>query len=98
MNASAFAVIVVGLVLATLPMLGDRSLLAVPVLKVSKSAWVRVLEFIVAYGIWIGFGRFLESQVGQVNAQGWQFYVVTFLMFVVGGFPAFAWRYLWRHA
>lgn len=98
MSMSAIWVIVAGLVLATLPMLGDRSLLAVPMLKNSKSAWLRVLEFVIAYGLWIGLGRFLESQVGQVNAQGWQFYAVTFLMFVVAAFPAFTWRYLCRHA
>ena len=90
--------ILAGLVLATLPMLGDRSVFAIPLLKSSKSAWVRVLEFVIAYAIWILVGRLLEAQVGQVNKQGWQFYVVTFLLFIVAAFPAFAWRYLWRRA
>ncbi len=98
MNMSAVAVIVAGLILATLPMLGDRSLLAIPLLKSSKSAWMRVLEFVFAYAIWVMLGRLLEAQMGQVNKQGWQFYVVTFLLFVVAAFPAFAWRYLWRRA
>lgn len=95
---SAIWVILAGLVLATLPMLGDRSVFAIPLLKSSKSAWVRVLEFVIAYAIWILVGRLLEVQVGQVNKQGWQFYVVTFLLFIVAAFPAFAWRYLWRRA
>ena len=95
---SAIWVILAGLVLATLPMLGDRSVFAIPLLKSSKSAWVRVLEFVIAYAIWISVGRLLEAQVGQVNKQGWQFYVVTFLLFIVAAFPAFAWRYLWRRA
>ena len=95
---SAIWVILAGLVLATLPMLGDRSVFAIPLLKSSKSAWVRVLEFVIAYAIWILVGRLLEAQVGQVNKQGWQFYVVTFLRFIVAAFPAFAWRYLWRRA
>ena len=98
MNMSAIWVILAGLVLATLPMLGDRSVFAIPLLKSSKSAWVRVLEFVIAYAIWILVGRLLEAQVGQVNKQGWQFYVVTFLLFMVAAFPAFAWRYLWRRA
>ncbi|MFB0949566.1 MAG: DUF2818 family protein [Burkholderiaceae bacterium] len=92
---SAIWVILAGLVLATLPMLGDRSVFAIPLLKSSKSAWVRVLEFVIAYAIWILVGRLLEA---QVNKQGWQFYVVTFLLFIVAAFPAFAWRYLWRRA
>ena len=95
---SAIWVILAGLVLATLPMLGDRSVFAIPLLKSSKSAWVRVLEFVIAYAIWILVGRLLEAQVGQVNKQGWQFYVVTFLLFIVAAFTAFAWRYLWRRA
>ena len=95
---SAIWVILAGLVLATLPMLGDRSVFAIPLLKSSKSAWVRVLEFVIAYAIWILVGRLLEAQVGQVNKQGWQFYVVTFLLLIVAAFPAFAWRYLWRRA
>ena len=95
---SAIWVILAGLVLATLPMLGDRSVFAIPLLKSSKSAWVRVLEFVIAYAIWILVGRLLEAQVGQVNKQGWQFYVVTFFFFFLAAFPAFAWRYLWRRA
>lgn len=98
MNMSAIWVIVAGLVLATLPMLGDRSILAIPLLKSSKSAWMRVLEFAIAYALWIMLGRLLEAQVGQVNKQGWQFYAVTFLLFIVAAFPAFTWRYLWRRA
>ena len=81
---SAIWVILAGLVLATLPMLGDRSVFAIPLLKSSKSAWVRVLEFVIAYAIWILVGRLLEAQVGQVNKQGWQFYVVTFLLCLRG--------------
>lgn len=98
MSMSVLWVIVVGFVLATLPLLGERSLLAVPVLKQPKAAWVRVLEFAFAYAIWIAFGRLLEAQAGQVNQQGWQFYTVTFLLFVVAAFPAFTWRYLWRRS
>ncbi len=98
MGGAAFWVILVGLVLATLPLLGDRSLFAVPLLKKPKTAWVRVLEFVVAYGLWIAFGRLLEGQAGQVNQQGWQFYTITFLLFVVAAFPAFTWRYLWRRS
>ena len=98
MNGSGLWVILAGLVLATLPMLRDRSVLAIPLLKSSKSAWMRVLEFVIAYAIWILLGRLLEAQVGQVNKQGWQFYAVTFLLFLVAAFPAFTWRYLWRRA
>lgn len=98
MNMSVLWVIIAGLILATLPLLGERSLFAVPILKNPKGAWVRIAEFVIAYALWVAFGRFLEAQAGQVSKQNWQFYTVTFLMFVVAAFPAFTWRYLWRRS
>lgn len=98
MNMPVIWVIIAGFVLATLPMLGDRSVLAIPLLKSPKSAWMRVLEFVIAYAIWILLGRLLEAQLGQVSKQGWQFYAITLLLFLVAAFPAFTWRYLWRRA
>ena len=90
--------LLLGLILASLPMMGERSLMAVPVLKSNKSAGVRVLEFILAYVVWIVIARIFEAQVGQVNKQDWEFYTVTFLLFVIAAFPAFSWRYLWLRA
>lgn len=98
MNISAVILIVAGLILATLPMLGERNLLGIPMLKQPKAPWLRIVEFLVAYLIWIMLGRFLEAQAGQIAKQGWQFYAVTLLLFVVAAFPGFTWRYLWRRA
>ncbi len=91
-------VLIAGLILASLPLMGERSFMALPLLKRKKSLGLRVLEFGLAYGIWLVIGKFLESQAGQVNAQGWEFYAVTFLLFVLAAFPVFTWRYLWRRA
>ena len=79
-------------------MLGERNLLGIPMLKQPKAPWLRTVEFLAAYLIWIMLGRILEAQAGQIAKQGWQFYAVTLLLFVVAAFPGFIWRYLWRRA
>lgn len=57
---------------------------------------ILLLAFIVAYAVFLLLGRAIEASLGQVAVQGWAFYAVTFLLFVVAGFPAFVWRYLWH--
>lgn len=50
-----------------------------------------VLYFLVgmlALGIEIGFS--------PLHQQGWEFYVVTFCLFLVFAYPGFVYRYLWR--
>ena len=96
MNLIALWIVISGLILASLPMLSDRGVFAVPLLKKAKPFWFRLIEFLVVYVIWIGIGRLFEAQHGQVSKQGWEFFVVTFLLFLVAAFPAFTWRYLWK--
>ncbi|MGL4768423.1 MAG: DUF2818 family protein [Formosimonas sp.] len=84
MNGWGGLLLIAGVLLANLPF--------IPVLK----AWQRSLVFLLAYGVFIALGRWMESHVSQLAPQGWAFYAVTFLLFVVAGFPAFAWRYLWH--
>lgn len=57
---------------------------------------MRLLAFMAAYALFLLLGRAIEANLGQVAVQGWAFYAVTFLLFVVAGFPAFVWRYLWH--
>jgi hypothetical protein len=42
----------------------------------------------------IGFA--LEGAVGRVHTQTWNFYAITFLLFLVLAYPAFVWRHLRR--
>jgi hypothetical protein len=39
----------------------------------------------------------LEARAGNVFVQGWQFYAVTFSLFLVFAFPGFTVRYLVKH-
>ena len=96
MNDSIGVVLLVGFILASLPMMGERGFFSIPAFKANKKPWLRMVEFLLAYAVWIVIGRAFEAQAGQVAKQGWEFYVVTFLLFVIAAFPAFVWRYLWR--
>jgi hypothetical protein len=49
---------------------------------------------IVLYFIVGAFGFMLEARAGNRFEQGWQFYAITFSLFVVFSFPGFAFQYL----
>jgi hypothetical protein len=96
MTASGWILLGAGLVLASLPFLGERFFLGLPLLRAPrKKLWLRLVEFLLAYALFILIGLALEKSQGQIASQGWAFYAVTFLLFVVAAFPAFAHRYLW---
>ena len=55
---------------------------------------LRLLELIVLYFL-VGFvARLLESRIGSVYVQTWEFYAVTGCLFLVLAFPGFVLRYL----
>lgn len=96
MTVSGWILLGAGLVLASLPFMGERFFLGLPLLRaVRKKSWLRVVEFLLAYVLFLLVGLALEKSMGQIASQGWAFYAVTFLLFVVAAFPAFAHRYLW---
>ena len=60
----------------------------------TKSLPLRLLELIVLYFV-VGFlARMLESRIGGVFAQNWEFYAITGCLFLVLAFPGFVLRYL----
>ncbi len=64
--------------------------------KKSIGLLLRLVMLVVAYGVvgTIGFG--LESYLGKTTGQGWEFYAITFAMFVTFAFPGFVYCYLLR--
>lgn len=67
---------------------------ATPPAARTKSLPLRLLELIVLYFV-VGFlARALESRIGGVFAQNWEFYAVTGCLFLVLAFPGFVLRYL----
>ncbi len=55
------------------------------------------VQTLVFSGVVGGIGLLLEKRMGQIAAQGWEFYAVTGALFVTLAFPGFVWRYLVKH-
>lgn len=60
----------------------------------SKPFLARLLELLVLYFLVGAVAWLLESRIGNVFAQGWEFYAVTGCLFLVLAFPGFVVRYL----
>jgi hypothetical protein len=95
-SASVWLVIVVALVAANLPFVSQRLLAVIP-LATDKNLALRLAELVVLYFIVGGIGLLLEQRLGQIAAQGWEFYAITGTLFVTLAFPGFVWRYLLKH-
>ena len=63
---------------------------------IHKSFFVRLLELMVFYCIVGALGFAFEVNMGNRFAQGWEFYAITFSLFLVLGYPGFVYRYLLR--
>ena len=60
----------------------------------AKPFFARLLELLVLYFLVGLVAYLLESRIGNVFAQGWEFYAVTGCLFIVLAFPGFVTRYL----
>lgn len=105
-SLAAWLVVAIALAAANLPFLTERLFGfiplkaktagdgAIPPSARTKSLPLRLLELIVLYFV-VGFlARALESRIGGVFAQNWEFYAVTGCLFLVLAFPGFVLRYL----
>jgi hypothetical protein len=97
MSIAGWFVVLLALALANLPFCNQRLFGCLPVplgARGRKSAWWRIGELVLLYGVVGAFGFALEARAGNRFAQGWQFYAVTFSLFVVFSFPGFTFQYL----
>jgi hypothetical protein len=89
-----WGLLLLALLLANVPFFNER-LLGLIALKAShKHIGWRMLEMVVFYILVGGCAYFFEMQQGPVHSQKWQFYIATFCLFLVFGFPGFVMRYL----
>jgi hypothetical protein len=97
MSAAGWFIVLLALVCANLPFANQRLFLVIPLRGKRKSAWWRIVELIVLYFVVGAIGRTLEAQAGNLFPQGWQFYAVTFCLFLVFAFPGYTFRYLVKY-
>lgn len=89
--------LLLALLAANLPWFSERLFYLVPMKSPRKALGWCLLELVVLYFIIGAVAIAVEqSSVGQVAKQGWEFYAITFSLFVVFAFPGFVYRYLWQ--
>jgi uncharacterized membrane protein len=102
MSAAGWFIVLLALVGANVPFLNQRLFGVVPMplretaghKTPKKNAWIRIGELLVLYFVIGALGFLLEARAGNRFEQGWQFYAVTFSLFVVFAFPGFTYQYL----
>jgi hypothetical protein len=99
-SLASWLVIAVALVLANLPFFNEYVFGFIPlkptapgVARTKHFAW-RLIELIVLYFIVGALAYALESRIGNVFTQTWEFYAITGCLFIVLAFPGFVLRYL----
>jgi hypothetical protein len=95
---SAVVWLVVGFVLANWPFLTEKQFLVRSPVGGQKSFGFRLLELILGYALVLLVGFGLETNMGAVQSQTWNFYAIAALLFLVMAYPGFVWRYLRRRS
>lgn len=95
MNWSITALLLLSAVLANLPFFTERLFLVWTPRSGGKNLAWRLLEIVVLYFVAGGAAWLMESRLGPVHRQGWEFYAITACMFLVFAYPGFVYRYFW---
>ena len=96
MNFSTSLLLILAFIAANLPFLVERIFFVAKPKAGSKSFAWRLLELVVLGFVVGGIALLLESKLGDVHSQNWEFYAVNASLFVVFAYPGFVYRYLWR--
>ena len=96
MNWTVAALLLLAVLLANLPFLSERLFLVWPLRDGVKSAPFRILELLSYYALTGAVAFWMESRLGPVYRQRWEFWAVTACLFLVFAYPGFVYRYLWR--
>jgi hypothetical protein len=93
-SLSSWFVVLLAALAANLPFMSERVFAVIPLHRPVKPVWLRLLEMVFLYFLVLGSGYFLESRIGNVFSQGWEFYAITACLFIVLAYPGFVFRYL----
>lgn len=92
-TVSIWLVVALAFLAANLPFLSQRGM-AIIALPWPKSPWIRLAELLAFYFLAGGVGLLLEQRAGQIAPQTWEFYAVTWALFLTFAFPGFTYRFL----
>ena len=94
LDSAALLLIIAAFLAANLPWISNRFLFVFKPRSGEKTAWQRLFEWLLLYFLVGGLAFGLEHKaMGQLHAQGWEFYAVTLCLFLVFALPGFLYRY-----
>ena len=97
---AVWLLLALALVAANLPFATDRVFGLVAYRRkgapLDKPFWLRLVELVILYLVAGMVGKGFEASLGNPFAQRWEFYAITFSLFLVLAFPGFVMRYLFR--
>ena len=93
---SSWLVILLAALAANMPFVSERLLGVVPIGLTVKPIWLRLIELTFLYFFVGAIAYALEARISNVFPQRWEFYAVTFCLFLVFAYPGFVFRYLKR--
>ncbi len=96
MSWTVAAVVLLAAVLANLPFLSERLFLVWSFKANQKPAGWRLVELVTYYTLTGAIVWWIESRLGPVYRQRWEFYAVTVCLFLVFAYPGVIYRFLWR--
>ena len=93
LNLAAHFLILLALLGANLPFLSKKLFLMFSVRQPKSISW-QLLEIVCNYLVVGVFAYLFEKQTSNVFEQGWEFYVITFCLFLILAFPGFVYCHL----
>ena len=99
MNASQpaiYVLLLVALVAPNLPFVLERRFFVFKAGSQGKAFGWRLLELTALYFLVGTIALAIESRQGQIYPQTWEFYAITYCLFLVLAYPGFVFCYLWR--
>ena len=90
-------ILLLALIAANLPWISNKLFYILPLKSTHKSLTWCVTELIILYlaiGLIAAYAEY--TSLGQVAPQAWEFYAVTFSLFLVFAFPGFVYKILWK--
>ena len=90
-------ILLLALVAANVPWISNKLFTLVVLKDTDKSlAWC-LTELVILYFVIGAIAVYAEyASLGQIAPQSWEFYAVTFSLFLVFAFPGFVYKLLWK--
>ncbi|MDR9406170.1 MAG: DUF2818 family protein [Spiribacter sp.] len=94
MGLAITVLLIATVIAANLPWLSERIGFVLEPGRDGKPEWVRLIEWGVLFGLvgLLGAGMEMRTQ-GQLQPQGWEFWVIALCLFAVFALPGFVYRH-----